>query len=126
MSARTAHAERGVRIAHGLTVAAAASYLGSCALGGLATMRRGSTRRVRWLHHALYISTFALTGAATAASLAARERAGAPLLGALVALARIPSVSGRSRAHPVIAASMAPCYAAALALAHESPNTRRR
>lgn len=107
-----------------LAVAASASYLGSCALGVLATARRGSTRRVRWLHHALYVSTFALTGAAAGAALIGREPAGRPLAAATAPLTLISAFSGRSRAHRIIAASAAPFYAATLTLLFSRKSTR--
>jgi hypothetical protein len=50
-----------------LFTAASASYLASCGLGLGVHSGLLRTGRARWLHHALYVSTSALTLAAAAA-----------------------------------------------------------
>jgi hypothetical protein len=114
----------GQHLTRRLTIAAISSYAGSCALGTLATLRRGSTRRIRGLHHALYVSTFALTGAAVGSALLRREREDMPLVWALGPLMLIPRVSGRSRTHRRIALAAAPGYLWALWQLRRNPRSR--
>jgi hypothetical protein len=108
-----------------LFTAASASYLASCGLGLGVHSGLLRTGRARWLHHALYVSTSALTLAAAAATLRDRDacRAGRTLLPAAVPLAVIPFLSARSWRHPALAASAAPFFAGALA---RSWTTRKR
>jgi len=103
------------RAGRALALAACASYLASCTLGALAATRVLDTRPVRWAHHALYIATFAVTGAAASGVAWADRRAAAPLIGSLAPLALIPAASARTAAHPTIAALAAPFYAASAA-----------
>ena len=107
-------AERRVPV-RALVRVAAGSYLASCALGtGVATGRL-RTGRARWVHHALYISTFSLTGVALGATLLTRHRSGWWLLPAVLPLAVVPYAGTRSRRHVLVAVSAAPFYAAAVA-----------
>lgn len=108
-----------LRVPDALVVAASVSYAGSCALGALAAVRKGSTRRVRLLHHGLYISTFSLTAAAAGTSLMTRHRAGLPLWGAMVPLGLIAAFDARSSAHIGIAACAAPFYTASIVLSRK-------
>ena len=97
-----------------LFTAASASYLASCALGAGVATRRIRTGRARWVHHALYVATATLTGAAASSLLWSRHRAGVFLLPAAVPLALIPHVSARSFGHPLLALSAAPFFTASL------------
>lgn len=97
-----------------LTTAAAASYTANCVLGiGVATGRI-RTGRAHWVHHALYISTASLTGAALVALLARRRRAAAALAPAIVPLAAIPYAGTHGVRHPALAVSIAPFLTTAL------------
>ena len=98
-----------------LVRAATVSYAANCALG-TAAANGVNTRRVRWLHHALFVCTAALTATAAGTGLAQRRPAAYALLPAAVPLALIPYLGSRSRRHIVVAVSAAPCYAAGLAL----------
>lgn len=99
-----------------LAKAAVTSYLANCAVGAVAAHPRGRRfmRRIRWAHHALFVSTTVLTGAAAATAILGGHSARIPLALAQVPLALMPRVRGRSRAHPVVAAAAAPAYAVAL------------
>ncbi|MCS5733102.1 hypothetical protein [Herbiconiux daphne] len=101
-----------------LFIAAAASYLANCALGAAVAARVIDTRRIRWVHHAVYITTSLLSGAAVSSLLWHRgdNRAAWVLVPAAAPLAAIPRVSARTRGHVLIAATAAPFYAASLVL----------
>lgn len=97
-----------------LFTAASTSYLANCALGvGVAT-RAIRTGRAHWVHHALYIATSTLVGAAVSSLLWSRNRAGWLLLPAAVPLTLIPYVNARSPRHIALALSAAPFFAASL------------
>lgn len=97
--------------------AAAASYAANVGLGLAAATRVLDTSRVRWVHHALYVTTSVSAGAACSSLVWSSSRAGWRLLPAAVPLAAIPYISARSRRHPLIALSAAPFFAAGLARA---------
>ena len=97
-----------------LFVAATASYAANVALGSAVALRLVDTRRFRWVHHALYVSTSVLAGAAASSLLWSRSRAGLALLPAAVPLAVVPYVSARTRRHPAVALGAAPFLAAGL------------
>lgn len=101
-----------------LFVAATTSYVINCALGGGVATGRIRTGRLRWVHHALYGTTAALTTVAISSLGWSRSRAGWLLLPAGVSLALIPYVSARSRKHPAVALSAAPFYVSSLVCAH--------
>jgi hypothetical protein len=98
-----------------LLTAATTSYLANCALGAAVAARLLDTSGFRWVHHAVYVATAVLTGAAGAELALRRDRAFFRLLPAAAPLLAIPAFSARSRWHPVIAATAAPAYLAALA-----------
>lgn len=100
--------------ARALTTAAAASYTANCVLGGAVAVKLIDTRSFRWVHHALFISTVALSGAAGLALALNRERAVLLLLPAAVPFAAVPRVSARSAKHPLIALTAAPFVFGAL------------
>ncbi|GAB3470539.1 hypothetical protein AB1207_13130 [Kineococcus endophyticus] len=97
-----------------LLVAAATAYAANCALGAAVAARVVDTSGARWVHHAVFVTTAALTAAA--GTDLARRRSGAfwRLLPVAAPLLAIPAVSARSRWHPAIALTAAPAYAAAL------------
>lgn len=97
-----------------LLTAAATSYLLNCALGAAVAGRVLDTSGSRWVHHALYVTTGVLTAAAGADLARRRRPAFWRLLPAAVPLLLVPSVSARSRWHPVLAGTAAPAYVAAL------------
>ena len=97
-----------------LFTAATTSYAANCALGvGVAT-RVVDTRNVHWVHHALYVCTSVLAGAAASSLVWSSSRAGWRLLPAAVPLTLIPYVSTPSRGHVGLALSAAPFFVASL------------
>ena len=96
--------------------AATLSYLANCATG-LRASRRPLGPRARWVHHALYVSTSALTAGAAVVAVAARHPSWRPLALAAAPLILLPRFPGHSRLHPATAVSCAPCFGAALVLA---------
>jgi hypothetical protein len=112
-----------------LFAAATVSYAANCALGASVSLRLIDTRNVRWVHHALYLATFALaTGAMSSAAWGtprrASRRAAALLAPAAVPLALIPYAGTHTRRHPLVALSAAPFFAAAL-LRSRMPDDRK-
>ena len=100
---------------HALPVAASASYLANCALGASVATGVVSTRKVRWVHHALFVVTASLTAASAVAAIRDREpKSAALLLGALGILATVPFVDTHTWRHGVTAATAAPFFAGAL------------
>lgn len=97
-----------------LFVAATTTYVINCALGLGVAAGRIHTGRFRWIHHALYAATAALTTAAISSPVWSGSRAGWLLVPAGIPLAVIPYVSARTRAHPVLALSAAPFYVSSL------------
>ena len=114
MSAR-AHDGRLTRI---LVAAASAAYAGNVAFGvGVATGVIDNAR-IKWVHHALFITTASLTGLALAASAVERRPAGLALLPAVAPLAGLPYIRGGGiRRHATIASLAAPSFITALVLA---------
>ncbi len=70
-------------------------------------------RRIRWLHHALFIVTSALTTLALLATLVERRRAGLTLLPAAATLCALPATRGGTARHATMALSAAPWFLAA-------------
>jgi hypothetical protein len=101
-----------------LFTAAAASYTANSALGASVALRLIDTRDFRWVHHALYISTLALSLVAFSTAWWGRPReasgaAAATLAPAFVPLAVIPYAGTHTRRHPLIALTAAPFIVAA-------------
>ena len=95
-----------------------AACLLATALGASVALRLVDTRDFRWVHHALYIATFALSAAAFSSAWWGRPRdaagaAAATLAPAFVPLAVIPYAGTHTRRHPLIALTAAPFIAAA-------------
>lgn len=97
-----------------LLVAAAVSYAANCALGAAVALRVVDTSRYRWTHHAVFVTTAALTGVAAVDLVRRRDRRVLRLAPVAVPLLLVPRVSARTRGHVLVAASMAPAYVAAL------------
>ena len=58
--------------------AATVSYAANCALGASVALRLIDTRNVRWVHHALYIATFALAAGAMSSASVGEPAPGQP------------------------------------------------
>ncbi|MEU4690610.1 hypothetical protein [Actinoplanes sp. NPDC023714] len=99
-----------------LVTAAALSYLANAAFGAAVATGAIDNRRLRWVHHSLYVVTSALTTAALVACAADRRPAGLALLPAAGPLIALPYAGGRLRRHATVAGAAAPSYAIALAL----------
>lgn len=97
-----------------LFLLATGSYLLSCTLGLIARLGLTSSGTVRWMHHAAFISTFALTALACSTIWWLTENAGWFLLPALIPLSAVPYVRARSVRHIYLALSAAPFYALSL------------
>ncbi|MFP7834868.1 hypothetical protein [Marisediminicola sp. LYQ134] len=110
-----------------LFVAALTSYAANCALGSSVALKLVDSSGFRWVHHALYVSTFALAGAAIVSGAVrggrARGRrrgcggargpaAAVALAPAVVPLALIPFLGSRSRKHVAVSLSAAPFFVA--------------
>jgi hypothetical protein len=100
-----------------LFTAATTTYALNVGLGSAVALRLVDTRRFRWVHHALYVSTSVLAAAAGSTLLWSDSRAGWRLLPAAVPLVVVSQVSARSRRHPVVALSAAPFFVSSLARA---------
>ena len=106
-------------VSRSLLTAAVASYAVNCALGAAVAARRLDTSGARWVHHAVYVSTAALTTAAGVQLAVGGDRALWRLLPAAGPLLVIPRVSARTRGHVLLALAAAPAYAAALTTPRE-------
>jgi hypothetical protein len=103
-----------MRAAHVFT-AATVSYVANCAVGAGVATHAIDTSNVRWVHHALYVSTSVLTASAAAAAWWGSPRSAAVLLApAAVPLGLIPFLGSHSRRHIVVALSAAPFVVAGL------------
>ncbi|WP_229068820.1 hypothetical protein [Actinoplanes sp. DH11] len=100
-----------------LITAAAVSYASNAAFGAAVAVGAVDNRRIRWVHHALYVVTSSLTTAALVASAVERRPAGLALLPAAGPLVALPYAGGRLRRHAAVAGCAAPAYALALVLA---------
>ncbi|MCW4386203.1 hypothetical protein OH146_10515 [Salinibacterium sp. SYSU T00001] len=97
-----------------LTTAACLSYTANAALGAGVAGGVIDTGHARWVHHALYISTLALTSLAVVSGIRHRRIAAWLLMPALLPLAALPRTRGRGREHPLIALTAAPAYVSAV------------
>jgi hypothetical protein len=94
--------------------AAGASYLASCAVGSGVASGVLDLRGARWVHHALYIVTVVIAGAAVSSLVWSRSKAGWSLLPAAVPLAALARLGPRLPRHPIIALAAAPFFAAGI------------
>lgn len=104
-----------MRVARLLITVASAAYVTNCAWGVAVATGVIRTKRLRIVHHGLFIVTAATTAAAASSVLWTRSRSGLFLLPALVPLGAAPRIPARSRAHWKVAVAAAPSYAGALA-----------
>jgi hypothetical protein len=117
-----------------LFAAAAAAYAANCALGASVALRLVDTRDSRWIHHALYIATSALTVVAVSSAVwgsprGASRRGAAALAPAILPLAAIPYAGTHTGRHPAIALSAAPFFVAGVTASlgeQRRPSRRRR
>jgi hypothetical protein len=105
------------RVTLTLITAAAVSYASNAAFGTAVAVGVIDNRRIRWVHHALYVATSSLTTVALAASAIERRAAGLALLPAVGPLVTLPYAGGQRRRHAALAGSAAPAFATALVLA---------
>jgi hypothetical protein len=103
-----------------LVTAATVSYAANAAFGTAVAVGAVDNRRIRWVHHALYMVTSSLTTLALAASAIERRAAGLALVPAVGSLIVLPYAGGKLRRHAACAGSAAPAYAIALVLARRS------
>jgi hypothetical protein len=104
----------GAVAARRLVLAATASYVVNCLWGTAVAVRLIRTRRLRIVHHGLFVATAALTGAAATTPLWTRSRSALFLLPALVPLALAPRTNPRTGAHWKTAVAAAPSYLGAV------------
>ena len=100
--------------ARGLITAAAVAYAANCLWGTAVAVRLIRTKKLRVVHHGLFVVTATLTGAAATAPVWTRDRSALFLLPALVPLALAPRTNPRSGAHWRVAVAAAPSYLGAL------------
>ena len=103
-----------------LITAAAVSYLCNAAFGAAVATGAIDNRRIRWVHHALYVVTSSLTTAALAAGAIERRAAASALLPAAGPLIALPYAGGKLRRHAAVAGAAAPAYVIALVLARRN------
>jgi len=98
-----------------LPIAASVSYAANVALGVAVATRVVSTKKVRWVHHALFVTTATLTAAAAVAAIVDRRSTSAvALVGALGILSAAPFVDTHSWRHGATAGTAAPFFVATL------------
>ncbi len=100
-----------------LVTAAAASYATNAAFGTAVATGAIDNRRIRWVHHALFVATASLSTIAVAVSAIERRPAGLALLIATLPLIALPYVGGKVHRHASVAGMAAPAFATALVLA---------
>ncbi|MFD5214191.1 hypothetical protein [Microbacterium sp. NPDC058345] len=100
-----------------LTAAALASYTVNTAYGAAVAAGALGTRRIRWLHHALFVVTSTLTALALLAAAIERRRAGFALLPAAAQLIALPATAGGTRRHATTALRAAPWFLIAAVMA---------
>jgi len=97
-----------------LITAAAVAYAANCLWGTAVAVRLIRTKKLRVVHHGLFVVTATLTGAAATTPVWTRDRSALFLLPALVPLALAPRTNPRSGAHWRVAVAAAPSYLGAL------------
>lgn len=107
-----------------LVAIATAAYAANCLWGTAVAVGAIRTRRLRVVHHALFVVTATATGIAAASPLVLRARSPLFLLPALVPLAVAPRTDPHGGAHWRVAVAAAPAYLGAV-LAGGRERTRR-
>ena len=97
-----------------LITAAAVAYAANCLWGTAVAVRLIRTKKLRVVHHGLFVVTATLAGAAATTPVWTRDRSALFLLPALVPLALAPRTNPRSGAHWRVAVAAAPSYLGAL------------
>lgn len=97
-----------------LVTAASAAYLANCLWGTAVAVRLIRTKKLRVVHHGLFVVTAAVTGVAASTPVWTRDRSALFLLPALVPLAVAPRTNPRSGAHWRVAVAAAPSYLGAM------------
>jgi hypothetical protein len=114
---------RPVRILIGVATGA---YLLNCAWGTAVATGLIRTRRLRIVHHGLFVATASATGVALAAPLVWRHALPVLFLAPAIApLAAAPRISARSSAHWRVALAAAPSYLGAVLAARSGTRTER-
>jgi hypothetical protein len=107
-----------------MVTAASAAYAANCLWGTAVALRVIRTKRLRVVHHGLFVVTATLTGIAATTPTWTRSRAALFLLPALVPLAVAPRTNPRSGAHWRVAVAAAPSYLGALLAGIRSTTTK--
>jgi hypothetical protein len=102
------------QVARTLVAVAAGAYVANCAWGTAVATGVIRTKRLRVLHHALFVATATTTAVAATTPVWTRSRQALFLLPALVPLAAAPRISARSSAHWRVALAAAPSYLGAV------------
>lgn len=102
------------RPARRLVAAATLAYVANCLWGTAVAVRVIRTKRLRVVHHGLFVVTATLTGVAVTTPVWTRDRSALFLLPALVPLTVVPRTNPRSGAHWRVAVAAAPSYLGAL------------
>uniref|UniRef100_A0A942SYE3 Uncharacterized protein n=1 Tax=Neobacillus citreus TaxID=2833578 RepID=A0A942SYE3_9BACI len=97
-----------------LVTAATAAYAANCLWGTAVAVRLIRTKKLRVVHHGLFVVTATLTTAAATTPVWTRDRTALFLLPALVPLAVAPRTDPRAGAHWRVAVAAAPSYLGAL------------
>ncbi|KAB1650501.1 hypothetical protein F8O04_04175 [Pseudoclavibacter endophyticus] len=100
-----------------LVTAASVGYAANVAFGTAVASGAIDNRRIRWVHHALFVATATLTALAITAGAIARRPAAFALAPSAAPLAALPFVGGSLRRHALVGGAAAPAFAAALVLA---------
>ncbi|WP_309066027.1 hypothetical protein [Microbacterium sp.] len=100
-----------------LTTAALASYTANTMFGTAVAARLIDTRRIRWVHHALFVATSTLGALALLAAVVERRAAAFALAAAVVPLSVLPRTARRTWRHAAVALAAAPSFVVAAALA---------
>ncbi|ROP72775.1 hypothetical protein [Curtobacterium sp. PhB115] len=111
---RRGSAPTGSRAARRLVAAAGLAYVANCLWGTAVAVRLIRTKKLRVVHHGLFVVTATLTGVAATTPVWTRDRRALFLLPALVPLALAPRTNPRSGAHWRVAVAAAPSYLGAL------------
>jgi hypothetical protein len=104
----------GSATARRLVTAATVAYVANCLWGTAVAVRLIRTKKLRVVHHGLFVVTATLTGVAATTPVWTRDRTALFLLPTLVPLAAAPRTNPRSGAHWRVAVAAAPSYLGAL------------
>ncbi|MCS6563815.1 MULTISPECIES: hypothetical protein [Curtobacterium] len=104
----------GSRPARQLVTAAGLAYVANCLWGTAVAVRLIRTKKLRVVHHGLFVVTATLTGVAATTPVWTRDRTALFLLPALVPLAVAPRTNPRAGAHWRVAVAAAPSYLGAV------------